>query len=173
MLIEFDNTVALVKPDNEGEAEIYGQVRDKLKTAVPSARYMYQHKLWLRTKVKQGWDGKTSILSKPHPGNRSAFFPAGLMPMVNGELRVRISGVIRFKDLRVVPPGVDMNPTYTVPLRDYQQNAIAQAISNVVIMGERLERMANGEDVKDKITNDVKQIVKTKQYRILREATDE
>jgi superfamily II DNA or RNA helicase len=136
MKIEFDNTVALVKPDNEGEAEVYGQVRDKVKTAVPSARYMYQHKLWLRTKGKQGWDGKTSILSKPHPSNRSAFFPTGLLPMVHDELMERMNGVIQFKDLRVVPPGMDMNPTYTVPLRDYQQGAISPAMSNVVVMGE-------------------------------------
>jgi len=35
-------------------------------------------------------------------------------------------------------------------------------------IGERLERLGRGEDVKDDITNDVKQIVTTKQYKIIR-----
>jgi hypothetical protein len=40
-------------------------------------------------------------------------------------------------------------------------------------IGERLDHMAKGVDVKDKVTNDVKQIVKTGQYRIIRTTTDE
>jgi superfamily II DNA or RNA helicase len=137
MLIEFDNTTAVVRPESEGEAEVYAQVRDNLKTDAPSARYMHQHKLWLKTKGKQGWDGRTSILSKLHPSKSIGLFPTGLLPMVHEELMGRMSGVIDFNDLRVVPPGVDMNPIYTVALRDYQERAIAEAMSNVVIMGER------------------------------------
>jgi superfamily II DNA or RNA helicase len=137
MLIEFDNTTAVVKPQSAGEAEIYAQVRDNLKTDAPSARYMYQHKLWLQTKGKQGWDGRTSILSKLHPSKGMGLFPTGLLPLVHEELKNLLVAVIDFNDLRVVPPGVNMNPVYTVALRDYQQNAIAEAMSNVIIMGDR------------------------------------
>ena len=35
-------------------------------------------------------------------------------------------------------------------------------------IGDRLEQMAKGEDVKDEITQDMKQIVSTKKYRIIR-----
>ncbi len=55
---------------------------------------------------------------------------------------------------------------------DWEPDDTEVIVEGVNTMGERLEQMANSEDVKDKITNDVKQIVKTKQYRILREATD-
>lgn len=40
-------------------------------------------------------------------------------------------------------------------------------------IGDRLELMAEGEDMKATITNDVKQIVTTKQYKIMRPTNDE
>jgi hypothetical protein len=40
-------------------------------------------------------------------------------------------------------------------------------------IGDRLELVAEGEDMKAAITNDVKQMVTTKQYKIMREPTDE
>ena len=117
MLIEFDNTVTLITPNNEGELEVYSQIRDAIKTDAPGARYMYQHKLWLRTRGKSGWDGKTSILSKPHPSKRSSFFPTGLLPMFYKMLTEQIPPhSIKLIDRRINPnvtPG-----EYTVPLRD-------------------------------------------------------
>ena len=56
---------------------------------------------------------------------------------------------------------------------DWEPDDTEVIVEGVNTMGERLEQMANGEDVKDKITNDVKQIVKTKQYKIIRKPTDE
>jgi hypothetical protein len=56
---------------------------------------------------------------------------------------------------------------------DWEPDDTEVVVEGVNTIGERLERMAKGEEVKDKITNDVKQIVKTKQYKIIREPTDE
>ncbi len=133
MIIEFDNTVALIKPENEGELELYCQVRDAIKCDAPGARYMYQHKLWLRTGGKAGWDGKTSILSKPHPSNKSAFFPAGLLPLIHDKLMEKMTDTIQFNDLRVTP-NVKAG-TYTVPLRGYQAVCFLDAVTNTVTMG--------------------------------------
>ena len=91
MIIEFDNTVALVKTEDKDELEAYCQVRDAIKCDAPGARYMYQHKLWLRTRGRSGWDGKTSILSRPGPRNGTSHFPTGLLPMVHYKLRCLIS----------------------------------------------------------------------------------
>jgi superfamily II DNA or RNA helicase len=133
MKIEFDNTVALVKPDNEGELEVYSQVRDEVKTLAPGARYMKSHKLWLRTKGASGWDGLTSVLSKPHPGNHSSFFPTGLLPYVHAKLMNKMSNPIELDDLRMVPKG--KIGAYTVQLRDYQAEAYDAAMSNKVTLG--------------------------------------
>jgi hypothetical protein len=133
MIIEFDNTVALVKPEDDGELEMYAQVRDEVKTMAPGARYMRQHKLWLQTDGKRGWDGRTSILSKSHPSNGSAFFPTGMLPRIHTALVCKASMPITFNDLRAKPGVVVQN--YTVPLRDYQQNAFIDAIGNHVVMG--------------------------------------
>ncbi len=133
MLIEFDNTVALIKPENDGELEMYAQVRDEVKTMAPSARYMKQHKLWLKTKGARGWDGRTSILSKPHPSNGSAFFPTGLLPYIYSKLAKLAVLPFTFNDLRHTPPVPSYN--YTVPLRDYQAIAFLDAVDNRVFMG--------------------------------------
>jgi len=93
MLIEFDNTVALVKTESYGELEVYCKVRDALKCDAPGSRYMYQHKLWLRTRGKSGWDGKTSILSRPGPRHGTSHFPTGLLPMVYHRLTGLISPI--------------------------------------------------------------------------------
>ncbi len=134
MLIEFDNTVALVKTESEGELEVYCQVRDAIKCDAPGARYMYQHKLWLRTRGRSGWDGKTSILSRPGPRNGTSHFPTGLLPMVYQRLTGLISpSHIRLNDLRI-KPNVTIGQ-YTVPLRDYQHECFLKATKNVVTMG--------------------------------------
>ena len=134
MIIEFDNTVALVKAEDDGELEIYAQVRDEVKTMAPGARYMRQHKLWLQTNGTRGWDGRTSILSKPHPSNGSGFFPTGLLPYIHEQLVSKASMPITFKDLRA-KPSILVPGQYNVPLRDYQWNALSDAVSNTVMMG--------------------------------------
>jgi len=135
MLIEFDNTVALVKPADEAELEMYCQVRDAIKCDAPGARYMYQHKLWLRTRGKSGWDGKTSILSKPGPRNHTAFFPTGLLPMVYHRL-TKLTGPswIHLNDHRLNPGVLPGN--YTVPLRDYQHECFLKSVGNYINMGK-------------------------------------
>lgn len=133
MIIEFDNTVALIKPEDDGELEVYCQVRDEAKTLAPGARYMRQHKLWLQTKGTRGWDGRTSILSKPHPQNGSAFFPTGLLPYIYAQLTDTAAMPVTFNELRATPKVAVQN--YTVPLRDYQQLAFIKAIGNHVTMG--------------------------------------
>ncbi len=134
MLIEFDNTIALVKPTTDGELEMYAEVRDQIKTKAPSAKYMHNHKLWLRTNGKHGWDGKTSVLSKPHPGNKSAFFPTGLLPYVYQQLMDKMpKEIISFNDLRAVPTAMTGN--ITVSLRDYQQIAFDSAVYHTETMG--------------------------------------
>jgi superfamily II DNA or RNA helicase len=134
MLIEFDNTIALVKPASDGELEMYAKVRDQIKTMAPGAKYMHNHKLYLRTGGKHGWDGKTSILSKPHPGNKSAFFPTGLLPYVYEQLMSKMpKEIISFTDLRAKPTG--QIGSFTVPLYDYQRVAYDSAMYNTVTMG--------------------------------------
>jgi superfamily II DNA or RNA helicase len=133
MLIEFDNTIALVKPEDDAEMEMYAMVRDEFKTTAPGAKYMTSHKLWLRTGGKAGWNGKTSILSKPHPSNGSAFFPTGLLPSIVTALYVKAGLTITFNDLRVRPPMP--NYRYTVELRDYQKLALTAGAGNRVHMG--------------------------------------
>jgi hypothetical protein len=56
---------------------------------------------------------------------------------------------------------------------DWEPKDIEVIVEGVNTIGERLEQMAKGVDVKDKVTNDVKQIVKTKQYKIIRPASDD
>ncbi|KKN92326.1 hypothetical protein LCGC14_0208170 [marine sediment metagenome] len=133
MLIEFDNTIALVKPEGDGELEMYAQVREAVKTMAPGARYMRQHKLWLQTKGAKGWDGRTSILSKPHPSNGSAFFPTGLLPYIHAELAALATMPFTFNDLRHRPQMPSYE--YSVPLRDYQADAFLAAVNNKVFMG--------------------------------------
>jgi superfamily II DNA or RNA helicase len=133
MIIEFDNTVALVKPEDDGELEMYAQVREETKSLAPGARYMRQHKLWLQTKGARGWDGKTSILSKPHPSNGSAFFPTGLLPHIHTQLMCKANMPITLKDLRATPKL--QQHSYTVPLRQYQIDALNSAITHRVFMG--------------------------------------
>ncbi len=129
MLIEYDNTVALAKPANAGEIKAYIEVRNAAKTMAPSARYMYQHKLWLRTKGKKGWDGKTSILSKLQLSNNSSHFPTGLLPYVYKELTKLIPySCVTLNDLRAIP-GSPLG-AYSVPLRDYQGHAFNAATNN-------------------------------------------
>ena len=134
MLIEFDNTVALVKPEDDGELEMYAQVREEAKCMAPGARYMRQHKLWLTSGGKAGWNGKTSIMSKPHPRNGSAFFPTGLLPYIHTQLMIKARLAITLKDLRPRPPMPSYG--YTVPLYDYQANAFNDAVGNRVWMGQ-------------------------------------
>ena len=134
MRIEFDNTVALVKTESDGELAVYNQVRDDIKCDAPGARYMYQHKLWLRTRGKSGWDGKTSILSKSGPRNGTAHFPTGLLPMVYERLMdIMLVPNIRLNDLRIKSSVIPRK--YTVPLRDYQHECFIKATRHVVNMG--------------------------------------
>lgn len=134
MIIEFDNTIALVKPATDKEVEAYNSIRNKTKTLAPGAKYMYQHKLYLKTKGKQGWDGRTSILSKPHDVNKTAFFPTGLLPHVFGELAPLVSTKIQVNDLRAKPKAFLYNIP-TVPLRPYQVEAFESATTNNIHLG--------------------------------------
>ena len=131
MLIEFDNTVALVKPEHKKEADVLAEVRLNSKAMAPGAKYMYQHKLWLRTRGKSGWDGKTSIISKAHRVNGSSHMPTGILPRVYGmllELRIKAS-VIRFNDLRAHPK-TQGTGLHNLTLRGYQQEAFDIAIGH-------------------------------------------
>ena len=65
MKFDFDNTVTLIHPENAAEIAALEVVRTGAKVMAPGAKYMYTHKLYLRTRGKKGWDGKTSIISKP------------------------------------------------------------------------------------------------------------
>ena len=134
MRIEFDNTVTLVTPESEGELEVYCIVRDELKTMAPAARYMYQHKLWLQTKGQQGWDGKTSIVSKPHPTNKKSFFPTGILPVVYTKMVDKMPRVrYTFTDMRIKSSCVP--GSYTVKLRNYQAEALDDALNNKITLG--------------------------------------
>lgn len=131
MLIEFDNTVALVKPESKAEADALAEVRLDAKSMAPGAKYMYQHKLWIRTKGKQGWDGKTSIISKPHPSNGAYNMPTGMLPNVyQALLQMRVpASDIRFNDLRAKPDAQGTG-LHNLTLRGYQQDAFDVAIGN-------------------------------------------
>ena len=131
MLIEFDNTLALVKPENTAEADAFSAVRKDGRVMAPSAKYMYHHKLWLRTKGKKGWDGKTSIISKAHKVNGSSHFPTGMLPTVyQALLQRRIPARdIRFNDLRAHPT-TSRSRKHNLTLRGYQQDAFDIAIGN-------------------------------------------
>jgi hypothetical protein len=56
---------------------------------------------------------------------------------------------------------------------DWEPDDTEVIVDGMNTIGERLEQMAKGADVKDKVTNDVRQIVKLKQYKIIRPATDD
>lgn len=51
---------------------------------------------------------------------------------------------------------------------DWIPDAFDKVVDGENTIGERLEHMGRGEDVKDDITNAVKQIITTKQYKIIR-----
>jgi len=136
MLIEFDNTVALVKMATDAEVDAYNLIRRQTKTMAPGAKYMYQHKLYLRTKGKQGWDGKTGILNRPHPINKTAIFPTGMLPHTYTQLLPLINGGIQVNDLRAKPKIIP-NPNYSVPLRDYQLKSLMQALQNNVVFDDK------------------------------------
>ncbi len=131
MLIEFDNTLALVKPENKAEANAFAVVQEDGKVMAPGAKYMYNHKLWLRTKGKKGWDGKTSIISQAHKVTGSYHFPTGMLPNVYQsllELRVPAKD-IRFNDLRAHPT-TSRSRQHNLTLRGYQQEAFDIAIGS-------------------------------------------
>ena len=131
MLIEFDNTVALIKPESQTESDALAAVRLAAKSMAPGAKYMYQHKLWLKTKGKSGWDGKTSIISKSHPVNGSNHMPTGLLPMIYNELVPLIgASCIRFNDLRVQPK-TQGTGLHNLTLRGYQQDAFDVAYNHM------------------------------------------
>ena len=131
MLIEFDNTLALVKPENKAEADAFAEVRLDAKAMAPGAKYMYAHKLWLRTKGKKGWDGKTSIISKAHKVTGSSHFPTGMLPNVyQALLQMRVPAKdIRFNDLRAHPKAQGTG-LHNLTLRGYQQDAFDVAIGH-------------------------------------------
>lgn len=60
-----------------------------------------------------------------------------------------------------------------VTTSDWIPNAMRLVIEGENTIGDRLEDMAKGEDVKDEITQDVKQIVTSKQYKIIRKQGNE
>jgi len=125
MKFEFDNTVCLAKPENTAEITTLALVRSRAKVMAPGAKYMYNHKLYLRTKGKQGWDGKTSIISEIHPVTGGQF-PTGMLPFVYDQVIQAIPKKdVSFKDLRVVSPQIQ--GVHTVPLRGYQQEALDTA----------------------------------------------
>ena len=128
MLIQFDNTIALVRTENAAEEVWYTYIRDKYKTMAPNARYMYTHKLWLKTGGKKGWNGKTSILSKLHLQNKTGFFPTGLLPTIYKDIALNINGV-KYEDMRQKPKKWSLGP-YTVQLRDYQVYAFEAGVFN-------------------------------------------
>jgi superfamily II DNA or RNA helicase len=133
MKIDFDNTIALIKPEDDGELEMYTQVREEVKTMAPGARYMRTHKLWLQTGGKRGWNGKTSVLSKPHPSNGSGFFPTGLLPYIHTQLMCKARMPVTFNDMRHKP--TTKRQTYAVPLRAYQRDAVSMAFTRCLYMG--------------------------------------
>lgn len=128
MRFEFDNTVCLVKPENAAEILDLEVVREQAKVMAPGAKYMYNHKLYIRTKGKKGWDGKTSIISKPHPMN-GAQFPTGMLPYMWEQL-LTPKRDRTFNDLRVMAPSVGIHRLHSVPLRDYQNDALDAALGN-------------------------------------------
>ena len=134
MLIEFDNTVALLKAQSQTELDAYALVRKQTKTDAPGARYMYQHKLYLMSKGKRGWDGKASILSKTHPVNKFAIFPTGLLPLIYNKLAVLLTAnQIQLNDLRA-NPNLTIG-SYTVPLFDYQADTLNKVVNNTITLG--------------------------------------
>jgi hypothetical protein len=56
---------------------------------------------------------------------------------------------------------------------DWRPVKMEKLVDGKNTMAEALESMGKGEDTKEAITNNVKQAVTTKQYRIMREPTDE
>jgi superfamily II DNA or RNA helicase len=129
MRFEFDNTVCLVKPENAAEILDLEVVREQAKVMAPGAKYMYNHKLYLRTKGKKGWDGKTSIISKPHPMN-GAQFPTGMLPFLYEQL-LTPKRDRTFKDMRVMaPPVPGVHRQTSVQLRPYQIAALDAALSS-------------------------------------------
>ncbi len=60
-----------------------------------------------------------------------------------------------------------------VTTEDWEPQWHDKIIEGKNTIGDRLKLLAEGEDMKATITNDVKQIVTTKKYRIMREPTDE
>ena len=134
MIITFDNTVALIQPEDSTDLQAYVTVREQFKAMAPGAQYMQAHKLYLKTKGARGWDGRTSIMSKPHYKNHSGFFPTGMLPAVHTALVSLAKLNITFVDKRVQPS--ILTPTaYTVPLKGYQADALDAAICNRIQMG--------------------------------------
>jgi superfamily II DNA or RNA helicase len=134
MRFEFDNTVCLAKPENAAEIAALEVVRTGAKVMAPGAKYMHNHKLYLRSKGKAGWDGKTSIISKVHPMN-GAQFPTGMLPLIHDKLVAALPDTIMaFDDLRVMaPPVAGVHGLHTMQLRDYQQQALDAALGNMFL----------------------------------------
>ncbi len=140
MQFEFDNTVCLVKPEDAAEMKALVIMRENAKVMAPGAKYMYNHKVWLRNEKKKknkgwkpkGWDGKTSIISKIHPMN-GAQFPTGMLPHIYGAITGGTvpTSAVTFKDLRVQAPTVaGVHGPHSVKLRDYQQAALDAGLRN-------------------------------------------
>lgn len=114
----------------EANQAVLTELDRKLSRLAPGAIYMHQYKLWKKTKGIRGWNGKIKFLSY-HDSGRFVMFPAGFVTSAHDLLHELGIDSISVKDMRFLTVGERQGLSHpTVPLRDYQTDAINAAFSN-------------------------------------------
>jgi len=109
--LEVSNLYAKIDPISE-------KLKEQFRFYVPSARYTYLHKQYLKTKGKMGWDGKAELI---RPDNTVL---AGLVPRISNDYSCK-----NIVDVRNISTP-KLNCAASLKLRDYQLTAVLTALGN-------------------------------------------
>jgi len=121
MQIQFNNVHAQVLIE-ESEVAAWENARLEFKVKAPGAFYIPNHKTWIKTKGKSGWDGKVNLVKN------TGTLPTGLVPRLVKVLnKYKISPEII--DKRNIPTIILDQPE--VKLRDYQVKAVTTSLSSM------------------------------------------
>lgn len=124
MIIEVNNTLGSLKAESAEDVAVLETLYQGAKVQAPGAEYTRLYKLWKKSRGKQGWDGNVRLLKRDNPN--SLLFPAGLLSAVT----LSLNATTPVYDYRGAPTPTLITPT--VPLRDYQWEAITKAFQNKV-----------------------------------------
>jgi len=128
MIITVDNVHGILTAEDQDDLKQLELLYEGAKVTAPGAEYTRLYRLWKKSRGKQGWDGKVRLLKRDptnvHP-EYQLNFPAGLFDSVTQNLPK-----YSVCDFRTIHTPTLVSPT--VPLRDYQWEAVSAAYQHKV-----------------------------------------